>query len=109
MQSVLNVLQNRATKRGTSVYEEAVRKLQFSSMTHAGDTNLILFPSLHDSTAADYLAWEEAQSLAAEMAAGTLEDITEGATSYYAQGIISPYWAASMKQTCIISGQIFFK
>ena len=104
MQSVLNVLMNRAAKRGTSVYAEAVRKLQFSSMTAAGDPNLILFPSDADPQ------WQEALSLVAQGAAGTLQDITGGATSYYAQSMLTPpYWAESMSQTCVIANQIFFK
>jgi spore germination cell wall hydrolase CwlJ-like protein len=110
MQSVINVLQNRAAKRGTSVYEEAVRKWQFSSMTAPGDPNLILYPTLHASTSTDYLAWEEAQKLATQAAEGTLADLTGGATSYYAQSMATPpSWTSTMKQTCIISNQIFFK
>ncbi len=104
MQSVLNVLQNRAVRRGTSVYIEAVHKWQFSSMTAQGDPNLILYPTDIDQQ------WVDALCLAEQMAAGTLSDITGGATSYYAESMKTPpYWAASMTQTCIIAGQIFYK
>lgn len=107
MQSVMNVLMNRAKNRGTSVYEEAVRKWQFSSMTAPGDPNLILYPSAHD------LEWQTALDIASQANAGTLADITGGATSYYAPAGMpegkAPSWAASMTQTVTIAGQIFFK
>ena len=44
MQSVLNVLANRARRDNTSMYAEAVRKLQFSSMTARGDSQTVLWP-----------------------------------------------------------------
>ena len=107
MQSVLNVLMNRAAKRNTSVYEESVRKWQFSSMTAPGDANLILYPTVMDAQ------WAEALALTSQAASGTLDDLTEGATSYYAPagmpGGNAPSWAASMTQTVTIAGQIFFK
>ena len=103
MQSVINVVCNRATHRRTDAYTECVRPMQFSSLTAKGDPELTLWPADNDPQ------WLEAISLAGQAAAGTLEDITEGATSYYAQSIPPPYWAASMTQTCIISGQVFFK
>ena len=104
MQSVLNVLQNRATHRGTSVYVEAVRKWQFSSMTAPGDPNLILFPLDTDPQ------WAMALILAGQMSDGTLPDITGGATSYYADSMATPpYWAATMTATVEIAGQKFFR
>ena len=107
MQSVLNVLINRAKHRNTSVYEEAVRKWQFSSMTAPGDANLILFPTALDAQ------WSEALALAAQAAVGALEDITGGATSYYAPagmpGGIAPKWADEMEYTATIAGQRFFR
>ena len=108
MQSVMNVLVNRATKRLTDVYTEATRRLQFSSMTAAGDPNLILYPSPQDPQG--WSAWLEALTIAGEAAAGSLEDITEGATSYYATSMTTPpYWASSMTRTVTIANQIFFK
>jgi hypothetical protein len=104
MQSVINVLMNRASARGTSVYAESVRRLQFSSMTAAGDPNLILYPPDTDPQ------WQTALSVMAQADAGTLEDITEGATSYYALSMTSPpYWAASMTHTFDIEGQRFYR
>ena len=107
MQSVFNVLMNRAAERGTDVYTEAVRKWQFSSMTAAGSSQLILYPSAADPQ------WAEALAIASQAAAGTLEDITGGATSYFAPagmpGGVAPAWAATMTRTAEIAGQIFFK
>jgi N-acetylmuramoyl-L-alanine amidase len=104
MQSVLNVLVNRATTRGTSIYSEAVRPWQFSSMTAHGDPQLMLWPSSGDPS------WIVAQSLAEEAVEGILEDITGGATSYYAASMDEPpAWAAEMTKTVTIAGQLFFR
>ena len=104
MQSVLNVLINRAAHRSTDVYTEAVRKWQFSSMTAPGDPNLILYPADSDPQ------WAEALALAEQAASGLLDDITGGATSYYALSMQTPpYWAASMVPTVQIAGQAFFR
>lgn len=101
MQSVLNVLANRAAQRKTSVYAEAVRKMQFSSMTAPGDPELTLFPTPTDPQ------WIEALTLAG---IDNLEDITGGATFYYAASMSHPpTWTAAMTQTCEIEGQLFFK
>ncbi len=78
MQSVANVLMNRAAKRKTDVYTECVRPLQISSLTAKGDPELTLWPQDSDP------AWQNALDLAAHAAAGILVDITNGATLYYA-------------------------
>ena len=104
MQSVANVIVNRARHRGTSPYLECVRPWQFSSITAKGDPQLGMFPSESDPT------WVTAQSIAQAAANDSLEDITEGATSYYALSMTTPpYWAASMTPTVTIEGQKFFK
>ena len=103
MQSVLNVLVNRAKQRGTSIYAEAVLRLQFSSMTAPGDPNLVLFPTVLDPE------WLTALSLASKAASGLLDDITGGATFYYAASMPRPpIWASSMIPTVTIAGQHFF-
>lgn len=104
MQSVANVILNRARHRGTSPYEECVRPWQFSSLTARGDPGLVLWPALGDPS------WAVAQSIAQSAANGTLDDITEGATSYYALTMATPpSWAAAMTKTVEIEGQVFFK
>jgi spore germination cell wall hydrolase CwlJ-like protein len=104
MQSVMNVILNRSIKRGTDAYTESVRPQQFSSLTAKGDPELTLYPADNDHQ------WQEALALASQAAAGTLEDITGGAISYYALSMPTPpYWAASMKQTATIEGQVFLR
>lgn len=104
MQSVMNVLVNRAQVRGTDVFTEATRKLQFSSLTDPGDPQLIEYPHEGDPD------WTVALTIAYQAKTGSLEDITGGATSYYALSMKEPpYWVASMTKTVDIEGQRFFK
>lgn len=104
MQSVANVILNRARHRGTSPYEECVRPWQFSSLTAKGDPELILWPAVGDTS------WAVAQSIAQSAMNGTLDDITQGATSYYALSMPTPpNWAATMIKTVEVEGQVFFK
>lgn len=78
MQSVLNVLSNRAKKHGTTIYIEATKRLQFSSLTAPGDPQLVVWPADGDPDMATALA------MAGDAVNGTLVDITDGATLYYA-------------------------
>ncbi len=108
MQSVLNVLMNRAAKHGASVYKEALQPWQFSSMTAIADPQLAKGPNTIEPE--DVATFVLAFQLASEAALGTLADITGGATSYYAQSMKTPpAWAATMTQTAVIAGQIFLK
>lgn len=108
MQSVANVIMNRAAERKTSATSECLRQWQFSSMTAKGDPELSLGPDALDS--ASWSTFMAACELAEEAAAGTLVDITEGATSYYALSMKTPpAWAATMTKTVTIKGQVFFK
>ena len=125
MQSILNVLVNRATKNGTSVYEEALRPEQFSSMTTPGDRQLGIGPNALD--AADWKAFMLALSLASQAATDSLPDITGGATLYYDPKVLAPgstvpytlpdgtvtvfpaHWRqAAVAYRCTIDGQFFF-
>lgn len=104
MQSVANVIANRAAKSGASLYEECIRPMQFSSMTAHGDPQLTVYPRDTEP------AWIQALQIAADAVAGTLKDITLGATSYYALSMKEPpYWAASMEFTVAIEGQKFYR
>ena len=85
MQSVINVLMNRALKRGTSVYAEATRWEQFSSMNAPANAQQSTWPTPVNS--ADWAAWQTALSLVSQAAADTLADITNGATLYYAANL----------------------
>lgn len=122
MQSVLNVLLNRAIRDRSTIYAEATKRLQFSSMTAAGNAELDLWPASTD------IQWQDAMAMAAEMAAGTLPDITGGAVDYYApaslvtrqgqaftlpNGTAIPFpdgWnEGAVTYTGTIAGQVFFK
>lgn len=76
MQSVLNVLMNRAAKRGTDAWTECTRHMQFSSITAPGDPELALWPSDSDPQ------WGTALGLAEAAANGSLVDLTGGADLY---------------------------
>lgn len=103
MQSVVNVLWNRSKQRNTTMAIEAVRPWQFSSMTAKGDPQLALFPAPGDPQ------YATAEELVTEAMAGTLPDITGGATFYYAKGVAPPKWSLEMTQTAEIANQVFFK
>ncbi len=119
MQSVANVILNRAAKHQTTPYTECIRPLQFSSMTAKGDPELMLWPADADAQ------WGVALDLAERAAAGALEDLTGGALLYYAPHSIKtskqitwldgeqiPFpetWNASaVKPLCSIGGHVFF-
>jgi hypothetical protein len=122
MQSVANVVMNRAVQRKTSAFVECLRPLQFSSLTAKGDPELTLWPQETD----EY--WVSALLLAAKAAEGTLEDITGGADLYYApKGLVTTRgqkftlpngnviqfpdgWNENaVVYTCTIADQVFFK
>ena len=121
MQSVINVICNRASRDGTAISTECLKRLQFSSMTAPGNPELRLGPDPLD--LADWVSWEQAVALAAM---DPLVDITGGATDYYApRGLTStqPYtlpdgtatvaprgWNMAMLEfTVEVAGQLFFK
>lgn len=104
MQSVANVVMNRAKKSGRSPYAECVLPWQFSSITAAGDPQLDVWPHENDSV------WVTALGIADAAISGSLPDVTDGATSYYSSRMKqAPKWSASMTKTVEIGGQIFFK
>lgn len=104
MQSVINVVMNRAKARLTSPYAECIRPWQFSSVTAKGDPQLAVWPAISDS------AWQMADELVAKAISGNLPDITDGATSYYALSMTDPpSWAGAMTPTVEIAGQKFFR
>ena len=120
MQSVVNAIANRSKRDRVSFAAECARRLQFSSMTAAGDPELTLWEPDGDAQAA------QALDLAACALAGTLKDITGGAVDYYAprsirsdktyttpDGAIVPFphgWnPLAVKYCCTVAGQLFFR
>jgi spore germination cell wall hydrolase CwlJ-like protein len=105
MTAVCWVIRNRTLKHGTTAYAEVVKKWQFSSITAAGDPELIVYPAMQDEQ------FVQAQSIIDQVFAGTVPDPTGGATLYYATSIPFPAsWNRSViTQTAHIGRQIFFK
>jgi len=80
LQSVINVIVNRAAR--VSPYAVCTQHAQFSSISMPGPESY-LWPGDQDPQ------WLEALSLASQAAAGTLVDLTNGSTLYYAPHGIS--------------------
>jgi len=106
MQAVLNVIMNRARIGGwwgDDPVEVATKPWQFSAW-NKNDPNRGRLLSV---TTADP-KFREALALAARAVAGTLPDITGGATHYYADYIAKPTWAAKMTKTATIGRHLFY-
>ena len=118
MQSVINVVMNRVKSTGESPYLVCTTHAQFSSISMPGPESY-LWPKDTDPD------WTAALAMAAEAAAGTLVDLTDGATLYYAPAAIEtmvhfvlpggrsvPFpkgWnAQAVKFTVAIADQLFF-
>jgi conjugal transfer mating pair stabilization protein TraG len=122
MQSVANVILNRAKRDGSDVADECLKRLQFSSMTAPNDPELRLGPDPLDP--ADWAAWGQAVNIVDQAAFNNLPDLTGGATLYYAPnglqsaktitlaGVTYPFpqgWnEAAVTFTTEIAGQLFF-
>lgn len=120
MTSVINVVMNRSYRDNTTPYAECVKRLQFSSITAPDNPELNLWPVDGDPQ------FVTALDLANQALAGTLADITGGATDYYAplsiqspmkirlpSGVVVPFpkgWnQAAVQYTSTIGSQVFFK
>ena len=104
MQSVLNVIQNRAKQSQRDFYAVCTQPWQFSSITAKNDPQLGVWPAEGEAEMAVAL------DMAEQAYDGKLPDITGGATLYYAASMTSPpYWAAQSTKTVEIAGQLFFK
>ena len=107
MQSVANVVMNRVAARGSNIYTDCTRRLQFSSITYLSPV-AIEWPLDNDQE------WAFALNIATLADGMQLPDVTNGATSYYAPASMLPpgsvpSWVKEMTMTVEIEGQIFFK
>jgi len=102
--AVACVVRNRVIKRMSNYYTEVVKPWQFSSITAKGDPQLSLFPNSLDT------AWKQCQELAEAICNGTIQDVTGGATLYYADSIPFPAsWDKSkLTQTVKLGHHTFF-
>lgn len=103
MQAVANVVMNRvkaASWYGASVKDVCLKPKQFSCWNE-GDPNRAVILAATDAQLAT------ARSIAEQAIAGTLPDITGGATHYHAKSV-NPYWATSMTKTATIGNHVFY-
>lgn len=103
MRAVGHVINNRAIALKKSWAQIVYAKLQFSSMTYPEDPQLTNIPVVPDEQFA------QACTIADAIAAGTDEDLTQGAQYYFADSIAMPNWAKQMTETSKIGRQTFFK
>lgn len=114
MQAVANVIANRTQADGfPSTFSDVVlQKSQFSVWNPitggSADSSIIAdYNTMVSATSSD-AQYAQALSIANQAVAGTLPDITNGATNYYA-GSTPPYWAKTMTVTAVIGNQTFLK
>jgi len=112
MHAVKNVLQNRAIKRASNEAGEALRPKQFSMWNKA--TNGVNVRSDFDrkklQDVIDLYIEHPKWKTAVGMSKRYLQDITDGATLYYAHKKINPpSWTKNWTQTVVIGGHTFGK
>ncbi len=104
MQAVGNVILNRVARGGwygASIKDVVLKPYQFSAW-NVGDPNRT---KMLNATDADL---RQARTIALQLQAGTLPDITGGATNYHATSV-SPAWAKKMTKTVQIGNHVFYK
>lgn len=127
MQSIINNVLNRSGhKRYPDTIEGVIMQpAQYTSMSVKSDPEYGKDPT--KSTGVDLAAWQDAQELAAQAAAGTLHDLTGGATLYFApagmpnsavvpyvlpdgtQTVFPRHWnMKAVRYVCTVAGQLFF-
>jgi N-acetylmuramoyl-L-alanine amidase len=92
MQCVGNVIMNRAAAgdwRGKTPLQVCLKPYQFSCW-NAGDPNRAILLAL---TEEDEPNFAEVLDLADKLLAGEVDDLTDGANAYYAEGSPVPDWA----------------
>jgi spore germination cell wall hydrolase CwlJ-like protein len=106
MKAVANVVMNRVANPcwwGTTVKEVCLKPYQFSCWL-ANDPNRAIILHLDDG----FVIYNEALAIAQQACAGTLDDITNGATSYYAAGTPEPKWAVGKTPCATIGHHLFY-
>jgi N-acetylmuramoyl-L-alanine amidase len=106
MQAVANVIMNRVAHpgwEGHTVKEVCLKPYQFSCW-NVGDPNRPIILNLDSS----FSIYNEALLIARQTISGTLSDLTNGATSYYAKGTREPNWAFGKDPCAVIGAHLFF-
>ena len=114
MQAVANVIQNRANTQGfpNTLNDVVLQKSQFSvwNPQTGGAIDSGIVKDYNTMVGADMSdpSYATAYGIAQQADAGTLPDITNGATYYYS-GSTPPYWAKNMTVTYQTGGLTFLK
>lgn len=111
MRAVLHVMNNRAVAGNKTLLEIVTAHNQFSSMTNAGDSQLLAWPKPNDAAVLDLLG------LLDGIVSGQLPDITNGAKFYYNPATATSKWftesiagdPVNHPQTAQIGHHVFFK
>lgn len=106
MQAVGNVVMNRVNAGswyGASIKDVVLKPYQFSAW-NTNDPNR----SVIENMTAQQLALNGSLAIARQVIAGTLPDITGGATHYHAKNV-NPAWSRSMNRTATIGNHIFYR
>ena len=106
MIAVANVVMNRVAKGGwwgNTVREVCLKPYQFSCWL-LGDPNRTIIINLDET----FSIYRDALAIAQQACGGTLEDITNGATSYYAKGSPEPKWAIGKDPCAVIGHHLFY-
>jgi spore germination cell wall hydrolase CwlJ-like protein len=107
MQSVANTIMNRANAPGwwgDTPRAVCLKPKQFDCWIPT-DPNYEVITELNDSNP----AYSDALDIAQKALAGTLIDLTHGATYYFAQSMPAwPHWAVGHVPCATIQGQLFF-
>jgi N-acetylmuramoyl-L-alanine amidase len=103
IRAVIHVIANRSKERGMNWAQIVYQSLQFSSMTYPHDPQLCAVPRPMD------ISFPNCYQLADLIYADRDEDLTMGATFYYATSIPPPEWAAGMIFTVQIGSQKFYR
>lgn len=88
---------------GNSIQSVIAKPLQYSSMTHAGDPNLIKYPLEGDPS------WNDSVQAATATISGSVPNPAPEADSYIDGSIASPLWADKAKLVASIGAFRFFQ
>ena len=97
MEAVNEVIRNRAAKRKLTTRQVCLQRKQFSCWNSGRIDQLLAKAKRHP-------RFSEALSIVN----GTATNYTGGADHYHAD-YCNPYWASSLKKTCVIGKHLFYK
>ena len=109
MQAVMNVIQNRAGGNPSNFYAQATRPAQFTSLSSSSTAGFFKDYSPLIAKARHSVSWKTAQKIVDVAFDGKLDDLTRGATHYYAAKKCKPTWAEELDETVVIGAHRFMR